>query len=146
MLPTLWFRNTWSWGRDNPRPVLESADGKCRTMKATDADLGERYLYCDGPAALLFTENETNAKRLFNGENRTPFVKDGINNFIVHGQTDAVNPARTGTKAAAHYRVKVPAGKCEAIRLRLSLPTGGATLGGAALAGAVRGYRPRKRD
>ncbi len=120
VLPTLWFRNRWSWGRDNPRPVLQSADGKPTTMKATDADLGERFLYCDGPASLLFTENETNAKRLFNVENRTPFVKDGINNFVVQGQTDAVNPAKTGTKAAAHYRLTVPPGKCEVVRLRLT--------------------------
>jgi len=120
LLPTLWFRNRWSWGRDNPRSVLESADGKSTTLKATDADLGERYLYCDGPASLLFTENETNAKRLFNGENRTPFVKDGINNFIVHGQADAVNLAKTGTKAAAHYRLTVPPGKCESVCLRLT--------------------------
>jgi hypothetical protein len=120
VLPTLWFRNRWSWGRDNPRPVLESADAKSTTMKATDADLGERYLYCDGQSSLLFTENETNAKRLFGGQNRTPFVKDGINNFIVNGQTDAVNPNRTGTKAAAHYHLTVPAGKCEVVRLRLT--------------------------
>ena len=65
-------------------------------VTANEADLGERYLYCDGQASLLFTENETNAKRLFGGQNRTPFVKDGINNFVVHGQTDAVNPQKTG--------------------------------------------------
>ena len=126
VLPTLWFRNRWSWGRDNPRPVLESADGNVATLKATDADLGQRYLYCDGQAALLFTENETNAKRLFKGENRTPFVKDGIHNFIVHSQADAVNPAKTGTKAAAHYRLTIPAGKCEVVRLRLTPSAPGA--------------------
>jgi hypothetical protein len=120
VLPTLWFRNRWSWGRDNPRPVLEATDGKSTTMKAKDADLGERYLYCDGPASLLFTENESNNRKLFNGENRAPFVKDGINNFIVHGQTDAVNPAKTGTKGAAHYRLTVAPGKCEIVRLRLT--------------------------
>ena len=120
VLPTLWFRNRWSWGRDNPRPSLQAVAGKAAVVKASEADLGERYLYCDGQASLLFTENETNAKRLFGGENRTPFVKDGINNFIVHGQTDAVNPEKTGTKAAAHYRLTVPAGKCEIVRLRLT--------------------------
>ena len=86
-------------------------------MKAKDADLGERFLYCDGPAALLFTENETNNKKLFNGENRTPYVKDGIINCVVHGQNEAVNPQKTGTKAAAHYRLTVPPGKCEIVRL-----------------------------
>ncbi len=120
LLPTLWFRNRWSWGRDNPRPVLQTVNGKTTVVRATEMDLGERYLYCDGKAALLFTENETNARKLFGGENRTPFVKDAFNNFIVHGQAKAVNPKQTGTKAAAHYRMTVPAGKCEVIRLRLS--------------------------
>jgi hypothetical protein len=120
VLPTLWFRNRWSWGRDNPRPVLQADTGKSAVVHANEADLGERYLYCDGAASLLFTENETNVKRLFGGKNRTPFVKDGINNFVVHGQQDAVNPEKTGTKAAAHYRLTVPPGKCETVRLRLT--------------------------
>jgi hypothetical protein len=120
LLPTLWFRNRWSWGEDNPRPALQALAGKSPVVRATEADLGERHLYCDGTATLLFTENETNAKLLFKGENRTPFVKDGINNFVVNGQADAVNPERKGTKAAAHYRLTVPPGKCEIIRLRLS--------------------------
>ena len=67
VLPTLWFRNRWSWGRDNPRPSLQAVSGKAAVVRATEADLGERYLYCDGQASLLFTENETNAKRLFGG-------------------------------------------------------------------------------
>ncbi len=120
VLPTLWFRNRWSWGRDNPRPTLEAVAGKAAVIRATEAGLGERHLYCDGAASLLFTENDTNNKRLFNGENRTPFVKDGIINCVVHGQADAVNPAKTGTKAAAQYRLTVPPGKCETIRLRLT--------------------------
>jgi hypothetical protein len=119
LLPTLWFRNRWSWGRDNPRPVLQTVNGKTTVVRATETELGERYLHCDGKAALLFTENETNAKKLFGGENRTPFVKDAFNNFIVHGQARAVNSKQTGTKAAAHYRVTVPAGKSEIVRLRL---------------------------
>jgi hypothetical protein len=120
LLPTLWFRNRWSWGRDNPRPTLQVLTGQPGVIRASETDLGEFYLYCDGKAALLFTENETNAKKLFGGENRTPFVKDAFNNFIVHGQARAVNPKQTGTKAAAHYHVTVPAGKCETVRLRLS--------------------------
>jgi hypothetical protein len=120
VLPTLWFRNRWSWGRDNPRPVLEATDSKSTTVKAKDADLGERHLYCDGQTSLLFTENETNNRKLFNGENRTPYVKDGIINCVVHGQNEAVNPQKTGTKAAAHYRLTVPPGKCEIVRLRLT--------------------------
>ena len=120
VLPTIWFRNRWSWGRDNPRPTLQPAPGHHGVLKATETELGERYLYCDGKASFLFTENETNARRLFNGTNRTPFVKDGINNFVVLGQTDAVNPKQTGTKAAAHYRLNVPPGKCEILKLRLT--------------------------
>jgi hypothetical protein len=126
VLPTLWFRNRWSWGQDIPRPSLQAAGGSGSTVCAKEADLGERYLYCDGQASLLFTENETNAKRLFDAQNRTPFVKDGINNFVVHGQTDAVNPEKTGTKAAAHYHLTVPPGKCEIVRLRLTSVAPGA--------------------
>ena len=120
VLPTLWFRNRWSWGRDNPRPSLQTGGGKSTLIEVKEERLGERYLYCDGAASLLFTENETNAKRLFGGENRTPFVKDGINSYVVHGQARAVNPQKTGTKAAAHYRLTVPAGKSEMVRLRLT--------------------------
>jgi hypothetical protein len=127
VLPTLWFRNRWAWGKDNPRPSLRAAAGKAAVIEATEEELGERYLYCDGATALLFAENETNNQRLFNSQNRTPYVKDGINDFIVQGQTEAVNPARTGTKAAAHYHLTVPAGKCETIRLRLT-PTAAAGL------------------
>jgi hypothetical protein len=128
LLPTLWFRNRWSWGRDNPRPSLQALNGKSAVVQATEKKLGERYLYCDGEASLLFTENETNNQRLFKSENRTPYVKDGINEFIVHGQTDAVNPRKMGTKAAAHYRLTVPAGKSETVRLRLT-PTAPGALG-----------------
>ena len=80
---------------------------------------GPRWLYCDGASPLLFTENDTNNARIFGGE-RQGFVKDGINDFVVHGQTDAVNPARVGTKAAADYAVTVPAGDTVHLRLRLS--------------------------
>jgi hypothetical protein len=120
VLPTLWFRNRWSWGKDNPRPSFQTVAGNDQTVKATEPDLGERYLYCDGKASLLFTENETNNQRLFGSENRTPFVKDGINQFIVHGQADAINPKKTGTKVSAHYRLRVSPGKCETVRLRLT--------------------------
>ena len=89
-------------------------------VRAAEAQLGERYLYCEGGAPLLFTENETNTQRLFGVPNRTPFVKDGINNCVVHGEHDAVNPQKTGTKMAAHYHLTVPPGKCEVVRLRLT--------------------------
>src|SRR5262249_52291450 len=119
VLPTLWFRNSWSWGGNNPRPSLQ-ATGKTSVVCAKESELGERYLYCDGNPSLLFTENETNNRRLFNAENQSPYVKDGINNFVVHGQTEAVNPKKTGTKVAAQYRLTVPPGKSETVRLRLT--------------------------
>src|SRR5439155_18904184 len=109
VLPTLWFRNLWSWGEDHPRPVLEHIAGKAGVVRARERHLGERYLYCDGEASLLFTENETNTQRLVGVQNRTAYVKDGINNYLVHGHSDVVNPQHTGTKVAAHYRLTVPA-------------------------------------
>ncbi|HKZ08028.1 MAG TPA: glucosidase [Methylomirabilota bacterium] len=120
VLPTLWFRNTWSWGGDATRPLLrQSATG---VIDATHATLGARRLSCDGAPPLLFTENETNTERLFNTANRTPYVKDGIGNCVVHGRRDAVNPRQEGTKASAHYQVTVGAGQSRTIRLRLHDP------------------------
>jgi hypothetical protein len=122
VLPTLWFRNTWSWREQGPKlglRRLETARG-VSVVAASHADLGERYLYCDQDAPLLFTDNETNTERVFGKPNATPWVKDAINEYVVHGRTDAVNPAQGGTKAAAHYRVTVDAGESVKIRLRLS--------------------------
>lgn len=118
VLPTLWFRNQWSWHGGPDRPGLSQTAGG--VVKVVDANLGERHLYCDGEAPLLFTENETNTQRIFGVPNRTPFVKDGINNYIVHGQEAAVNPEQKGTKVAAHYRLTVKPGECQFVRLRLS--------------------------
>ena len=122
VLPTLWYRNQWSWQAAADRPALEqisSSKGYC-VVKTSDAKLGERYFYCEGGASLLFTENETNTQRIFGVPNRTPYVKDGINNAIVHGREEAVNPARKGTKLAGHYYLTVKAGEQQVIRLRLS--------------------------
>jgi hypothetical protein len=88
-------------------------------IAASHPELGERALACEGATALLFTENETNVERLFRSPNRTPYVKDGINEYLVHGHREAVNPAQTGTKAAAHYPLTVGAGETRSIRLRL---------------------------
>jgi hypothetical protein len=122
VLPTLWFRNTWSWGGEAPKLELRRLEGPrgLSVVAASHAELGERYLYCEGGPTLLFTENETNAERIFGKPNASPWVKDAINNYLVHGQKDAVNPAQTGSKAAAHYQVTVPAGQSVTIRLRLS--------------------------
>jgi hypothetical protein len=122
VLPTLWFRNQWSWHGGTDRPTLEQLAGTpaLGIVKAVDAQLGDRYLYCEGEAALLFTENETNTQRIFNVPNRSPYLKDGINNHVIHRQDGALNPDKKGTKAAAHYRVTVDPGGCQVIRLRLT--------------------------
>ena len=122
VLPTLWFRNTWTWWPDEPKPSLKDASARNggSAIAATNALLGDYFLHCEGPAPLLFTENETNNERLFGTTNPTPYVKDAINNYLVAGRQDAVNPNRTGTKAAAHYQLSVGAGQTTIVRLRLS--------------------------
>jgi hypothetical protein len=117
VLPTLWFRNQWSWAGGVERPSLQRVGN---AVKAVHPALSERYLYCDGSPTLLFTENETNTQRIFGVPNRSPYVKDSINNYVVNGQKDAVNPEQNGTKASAYYRVTVKPGESQVIRLRLS--------------------------
>jgi hypothetical protein len=131
LLPTLWFRNTWSWGNnpDRARPALRVArDQRMPSILAEHPSLGAYLLICEANAAsghdgaapaLLFTENETNVARIFGGANATPYVKDGIGEAVVGGRAEAVDPAQTGTKAAAHYRLTVGAGATATIRLRL---------------------------
>jgi hypothetical protein len=122
LLPTLWFRNTWSWNGDSRRPRLAKADAiqAAEVIEAEHAQYGRRWLIAEGSPELLFTENETNAKRFWGIENRTPYVKYGINNYVVNGEHGAVNPEHTGTKAAAHYRFTIQPGKSTTIRLRLT--------------------------
>jgi len=122
VLPTLWFRNTWSWSPDVPKPVLKRISGPKGTsaVSASHADLGNRFLYAEGNVPLLFTENETNNKRLFAGTNAGPYVKDGIDEYVVSGNQGAVNPREMGTKTSAHYQVTVNPGETAVIRLRLS--------------------------
>jgi len=129
LLPTLWFRNTWSWGGDAPKPTLTAADGESgiAAARASHAELGEWVLRADGSAQLLFCENETNNQRLFGVPNASPYVKDGIGEFVVHGADDAVNPERTGTKVAADHVLEVPAGDSVSIRLRLTASGGSQT-------------------
>ena len=118
VLPTVWFRNTWTWDGTKADCVLQSTDDGVVDIACDD--YGARRLYCDGTPQLLFTENETNDERLFGAENRTSFVKDGIGEYIINGKTGAVNPAKTGTKAAANYELTVPAGGELTVRLRLT--------------------------
>ena len=107
LLPTVWFRNTWSWGRDDYRPQARASQSlgfkqEHGTVGSTAIELehkayGKRWLLCEGEPELLFTENETNAKKLFGSENRTPYVKDGINDYVVHGNRDAVSPEKSAS-------------------------------------------------
>jgi hypothetical protein len=124
VLPTLWFRNQWSWAANVERPLLQQIAGtpSFSQVQATEPALGERRFYCEGQPPLLFTENETNTQRIFNVPNRTPYVKDGINSYIVHGNKDAVNPNQKGTKVSAHYPISVKPGECRVVRLRLCPP------------------------
>ncbi|WP_406128681.1 glucosidase [Streptomyces canus] len=115
LLPTLWFRHTWSWAGGTAVPALHATDG---AIRADHEELGPRWLYHRGET--LFTDNETNNERIFGSPNSTPYVKDGIDRYVVHGVREAVNPARTGTKAAVHHELTIPAGGSARIRLRLT--------------------------
>jgi len=121
VLPTLWFRNLWTWWPEEPKPSMRDASRKnAVAIAAADASLGDYFLYCEGQPLLLFTENETNNQRLFGTANPTPYVKDGINDCVVADRQNAVNPNNTGTKAAAHYQLRVGARATAVIRLRLT--------------------------
>jgi hypothetical protein len=122
LLPTLWFRHTWSWAGGPSRPRMEEVPGLLE-MAAVTADhevLGRRWLYCDRQVPVLFTDNETNNERIFGSPNDTPYVKDGIDRYVVRGDANAVNPAGEGTKAAAHYVLTVGSGDSTTVRLRLT--------------------------
>jgi hypothetical protein len=120
LLPTLWFRNTWSWGYEqySQKPMLT---GIANTqIEVNHKQLGKYKLYCDDADELLFCDNDTNTERLYGKPNKTPYCKDGINNAIIHGKRDAVNPNQIGTKASAKYERIVPPGASVEIRLRFS--------------------------
>jgi hypothetical protein len=118
LLPTLWFRNTWSSGDDDRKPSLRSlAPG---TIRASHPELGSYELYCEEDPELLFTENETNTQRLWGQPNGSPFVKDAFHSYVIAGDRAAVNPARFGTKAAAHYTIELPPQGSKTVRLRLA--------------------------
>ena len=118
LLPTLWFRNTWSWDGNAAKPTLRQVGD--RAVLASHERLGGRTLSCEGNPELLFTENESNASRLWGQANSSPYVKDAFHAYVISGVREAVNRAKTGTKAAAHYRLEVPAGGSKVVRLRLS--------------------------
>jgi hypothetical protein len=117
VLPTLWFRNTWSWGGDVPKPVLSDDGGR---IHAFHPDLGDYTLQIESERDLLFTENESNAQRIWGRPNASPYVKDAFHEYLITARHEAVNPAHTGTKAAAHVELNVPPGGSKVVRLRLS--------------------------
>lgn len=119
VLPTLWFRNVWSWFENVNKPVLKQAGESPAVMKTDHPELDNYNLFCEGNPTLLFTENETNTERLYKITNQNPYVKDAINNYIVQGCNEAVNPEKTGTKASANYPLIIEAGKSASVRLRL---------------------------
>ena len=122
VLPTLWWRNMWTWWPGTPKPSLKQVAGSkgSSAVAATHPERGACYFYCEGEVPLLFTENETNNERIFGTPNASPYVKDGINNYVVNGNQNAVNPENRGTKVAAHYQVNVGAGQTATLRLRIS--------------------------
>ena len=120
LLPQLWFRNTWAWGNDAYRPLLSATpEGH---VFVEHKDLGALTLYCDEQPELLFCENATNNGRLYNSPSEEQFFKDGVNDYLLHGQADAINPNRLGTKAAAHYELVIGPNATHVVRLRLAAP------------------------
>jgi hypothetical protein len=117
LLPTLWFRNTWSWKAGATKPNLSAENG---TICATHPELGAYILFCEGARELLFTENESNAQLLWGQENASPWTKDAFHRYIISDETGAINPQKTGSKSAAHYILDLPAGGSATVRLRLS--------------------------
>ncbi len=122
VLPTIWFRNTWSWGIDARRPRLRKGETvkDASVIQLDHHDCGRRWLVCEGAPELLFTDNETNTRRLYGAGSDSPFVKDGINDYIVQGVKEAVNPEQAGTKAAAHYGLTIEPGETVTVRLRFT--------------------------
>ena len=119
VLPTLWFRNTWSWRSSEPKPRIARVEAAYPVVRADHHKAGVFYLYAESDTALLFCENETNMARVFGAEPATRFPKDGIGDHLLHG-ADTVNPAGEGTKAAVHARLAVPAGGQAVMLVRLT--------------------------
>ncbi len=139
LLPTLWFRNTWTWDTPSLKPIIRAvdSDGPVATFEARHHELGTSWLYCQAPdnpdveaemgadlgsqeAPLLFTENETNKEKLYGRISKSPYVKDAFHRYIIDGETAAINPQQAGTKAAVNYRLNIAAGETQQVKLRLS--------------------------
>jgi hypothetical protein len=132
LLPTIWFRNTWSWVPGAPRPLLSRASGAPAAFLLEEPTYGRRWLHCDafttrpetsdalGKPALLFTNNETNSQRLFGYDSGEWYTKDAFHRYLIEGDATAVNPEERGTKGAAHYRLEIAPGRSVIVRLRLN--------------------------
>ena len=145
LLPTLWYRNTWSWEKSSLKPVLSAGDRTANAViiEAQHPEVGRQNLYCQAPSSLLndqensgkwidlgeqnkrtsgllFTENETNKERLFQTKNSSPYVKDAFHRFLIEGEQSAVNPDKVGTKSAVHYHLEVAPNTTSVVKLRLS--------------------------
>ncbi len=122
LLPSLWFRNTWSWGKDDRRPTLRKTTGpkNCSCVEVQHWQYGKRWLLCAGQPQLLFTENHTNYERIFSGKNPTPFVKDAFHEYLIRKNQAAVNPQQTGTKMAVYYPLTLAPGDSTTLKLRLT--------------------------
>ncbi len=122
VLPTLWFRNTWSWNGETSKPTLKAiaAHDGTTSIEADHPTLGKRWLYVQNHSEMLFTENETNNQRIFGNVNSSPYVKDSINDYVVNGDREAVNPGQVGTKAALRYELTIAPGTSQTLQLRLS--------------------------
>ena len=147
LLPTLWFKDDWTWFPGNARPciAIDAASTDCVALATTHRKMASHWLYCDAPDRVLFTENETNHARLYGTANRSRYVKDGINDFVVGGAVHAVNPGLVGSKAAPHYERTIPPGGSTVIRLRLC-DLGGAPFPSAMAADALFERRRREAD
>jgi hypothetical protein len=122
LLPTIWFRNTWAWDFNQDRPTMRVSEetSSAEAIELKESYYGGRWLHCEGASELLFTENDTNTQRLYGVPNAAGFAKDGINDYIVNGRQDAVNPERKGTKAAAHFSFTLGPGESKTVRLRFT--------------------------
>jgi hypothetical protein len=121
LLPTIWFRNSWKWKFNRIRPEMHMQKvAPDPVIHLNHPQVEGHWLHCEGSPELLFTENETNQQRLFGVPNPSPYVKDSIDSYVVHGAQDAVNPHHTGTKAAADYALTIASGESSVVRLRLA--------------------------
>lgn len=122
VLPTMWFRHTWSWAGGNEIPALRSVPDPTGTgvVALEHVELGRRWVYTDSAVPVLVTGNETNDEAVFGSVNGSPYVKDAFHRYVVHGETAAVDPSGVGTKAAFHYRLQLEPHGSAVVRLRLS--------------------------